>query len=232
MEELVVGCPVAHRAWILDAWFDHIEETCEQAKVKPFYVFVVDRGDDCLEVIERRALGYAINFIDRDKGTDQRTWNPRRYGHMVKIRNELLRLVRGLEAERFLSIDSDILAHPNLVETLLRDLDDGTYAAVGGKCYMTEAGVRFPSWGRIGPTGQLQRYDASGQFPVDVIMAIKLMAPAAYQVDYEFDTQGEDIGWSKACHRAGLRLAWNGRIASKHILAPHMLGRADARVGY
>jgi hypothetical protein len=229
---LVVGCPVAHRSWILDAWFDAIEDSCEIAGLSPMYAFVVDRDDPCIEIIERRARFRAYEVVDPSKGTDARRWDPQRFSYMVDVRNRLLRLVRAFEPERFLSVDSDILVHRHLVQALVADLDNDDYDAIGGKCYMTATGVKFPSWGRISRQGSLQRYDAASYFPVDVIMAIKLMGPRAYQVDYEFDLQGEDIGWCKACARTGLRLAWDGRIASKHLLSPKMLGRRDVRIGW
>jgi hypothetical protein len=231
---LVVGCPVAHRAWVLDAWFDHVEDACEVVGIEPTYAFVVDQGDICTEIIERRAQKHlAIEFVARSKGTDARRWDPKRFTYMVEIRNRLLALVRDIGPARFLSVDSDILVHRHLLQSLMADLDDdGDYAAVGGKCYMTATGVKFPSWGRISRQGSLQRYDAHSYFPCDVIMAIKLMGPSAYHVDYEFDLQGEDIGWCKACTRNGLRLAWDGRLASKHLLSPSMMGRLDARIGW
>jgi hypothetical protein len=115
---------------------------------------------------------------------------------------------------------------------LMDDMEADPWDAIGSRCYMTTTGRNWPSWGRLSPRGHLQRYDAEGYFPVDVIMAIKLMRPAAYQIDYQSHAQGEDIGWCLACHRAGLRLAWDGRVASKHVLQPHLLHRLDPRVGY
>lgn len=228
----MVGCPVAHRSWILEHWFDAIEESCAAAGVEPMYAFVVDRGDECLAIIDKRAPYYAVEETAPDKATDNRVWDPRRFGVMADLRNRLLGLVRAYAPDRFLSVDSDILVHPDLVRALLEDLAAGDYAAVGGKCFMTATGTMFPSWGRLGREGMLQRYEASSYFVVDVIMAIKMMTPAAYGVDYVTDVQGEDIGWSKACRAQGLRLGWDGRIASKHVLNRQMLHRRDNRVGW
>lgn len=228
----MVGCPVAHRSWILDRWFDAVELSCSRADVVPEFAFAVDKEDECLDVIARRAPAAHVVLVEPSKPTDIRRWNPQRYAYMVAVRNRLLDQVRQLSPTAFLSVDSDILIHRDLVARLTEDLADGRYAAVGGKCYMTASGVNFPSWGRLSRQGTLLRYEAIGYFPVDVIMAIKLMGPDAYAVDYEVDLQGEDIGWSKACARNGLRLAWDGRIGSKHILQASMLGRADSRVGW
>lgn len=229
---LVIGCPVAHRAWILDAWFDHILASCDSAGMRAMFAFVVDQNDECLDIIRARADRHVLSIVSPDKGTDRRTWLPARYRYMVEIRNLLLSHVRALRPARFLSIDSDILAHPDLVARLTEDLDLRLHDAVGGKCYMTDTSVRFPSWARLSKAGQLQRFDSTAYLTVDVIMAIKMMNPRAYGIDYAYDNRGEDIGWSKACTAAGLRLAWDGRVTSKHVLAPHMLERVDERVGF
>jgi hypothetical protein len=163
------------------------------------------------------------------RGGDVRDWRPERYRQMVELRNLLLGAVRDQAPDVFLSLDSDILLHADQLTLMFETLQG--YDAVGGRCYMTTAGTRFPSWGRL-YNGMLQRYDATGTFQVDVIMAIKLMSPAAYHVDYTFDLQGEDVGWSRNAVSAGLRLGWDGRVAAKHVLAPHLLTARDARVGF
>lgn len=232
---LAVGCPVAHRDWIMDRWFDHIEESCSIAGIDPFYVFVGDTTHDpTFKVIADRAERSALGHVPNARGWDRRDWSsPDRYDHMVLLRNKLLRMVRSLDVDAFLSIDSDILAHPQLVTMLTEDLNDGhDWAAVGSRCYMTTSGRQFPSWADLGRDGSLRRSDSECYSRVDVIMAIKLMSRAAYAIDYEVDPQGEDIGWSRACARAGLSLGWDGRVASKHVMAPHLLDVHDARVGY
>lgn len=230
---LTIGCPVAHREWIMDAWFDHIETACWLANELPQYVFVGDVDvDPTFEIIHRRAPESVTASVPNQQGWDRRDWSTRgRYEHMVELRNTLLGLVRALAPDAFLSIDSDILAHPKLVATLLDDLNDG-WAAVGSRCYMTTAGTQFPSWADLGRDGSLRRTDSMSYSRVDVIMAIKLMSPAAYAIDYRFDPQGEDIGWSRGCAQAGLRLGWDGRIASKHVMGPHLLDCLDPRVGF
>jgi hypothetical protein len=71
-----------------------------------------------------------------------------------------------------------------------------------------------------------------GCFPVGVIMAIKLMTPPAYNVDYEWNHQGEDIGWSLAALARGLKLGWDSRTTTKHVFYPHLLDEVDPRCGY
>lgn len=227
---LAVGCPVAHREWILPRWFDHVETACDRAGVDLEFVFVCDRRDPSWTCIELLAPTATLVPCLTTRGGDVRRWNQGRYAEMTSLRNTLLGSVQQSAPDAFLSLDSDILVHPDLVKLLLDDLD--RFDAVGGRCYMTTTGLRFPSYAMLAPSGGLRRVDAAGVFPVDVIMAVKLMGPAAYQVHYTVDAQGEDIGWSRACTEHGLKLGWDGRVISKHVLAPHLLEPIDVRVGF
>lgn len=227
---LMVGCPVAHRDWILPRWFDHVEVACDRAGVDPEFVFVCDRRDPSWACIELLAPTATLVPCLTTRPADVRRWNQRRYLEMVSLRNELLAAVQASNPDAFLSLDSDILVHPDLVTNLLEGF--GRFDAIGGRCYMTASGYKFPSYGLLSASGGLRRVDAAGVFPVDVIMAIKMMNRAAYQVHYRLDVQGEDIGWSRACREHGLKLGWDGRVVSKHVLHPYLLDRSDDRVGF
>lgn len=227
---LLVGCPVAYRDWVLPRWFDHVEEACALAGVAPEFVFVCDRRDPSWACIEMLAPDARLVPCVTTRGGDKRVWNPKRYVEMASLRNELLRAVRDEKADAFLSLDSDILLHPLQVRMLLESLE--RFDAVGGRCYMTKQGCKFPSYAMLSRSGGLRRPDARGVFEVDVIMAVKLMGRAAIEVHYQVDAQGEDIGWSKACREHGLRLGWDGRVGAKHVMAPHLLDQVDVRVGF
>lgn len=229
--ELLVGCPVSHREWVLPSWFDHVEASCLEAKLAPRYVFVGDEADPSFSVVRQRAPEATVVAVTDPRPHDRRHWDGPRYHRMVELRNGLLGAVRRIRPGWFLSLDSDILLHPRTIASLCAALAEG-YDAVGARCYMTRWGLSAPSCGQLSRLGTLQRPDCGGLIGVDVIMAAKLMSPTAYGVDYRFDLQGEDIGWSKACLAAGLRLGWDGRTISKHILDPTMLGHVDSRVGY
>lgn len=228
---LVVGCPVSRREWILPAWFDHVERAAEVAGLEPRYTFVVHPDDPSWDLIVGRDPNAWLVEAPFNRGRDVRDWGPpARYQQMVELRNLLLGAVRLQQPDLFLSLDSDILLHPDQLKFMIEALD--RFDAVGGRCYMTASGTRFPSWGRLTRTGGLQRIDGDGTFPVEVIMACKLMSPKAYAVDYRFDLQGEDVGWSRACTESGVRLGWDGRVIAKHVLAPHLLTARDVRVGF
>jgi hypothetical protein len=142
-----------------------------------------------------------------------------------------LKMVRELEPTLFLSLDSDIFLHRDALKMLVEGVP--RFSAVGGKAYMTPTSTMFPSFMNFPRQGAIERYDhASGPVPVDVIMACKLMTSAAYNIDYVYHDQGEDIGWSLACKAAGLQLGWDGRVTNKHAMAPEMVSIIDERVGF
>lgn len=237
MTALVVGCPVRQRAWIIEKWFLHVEHACRLAEIEPVYVVVADPKDETTRLLQYladlKSRRCVVSSCDEDlSGTDQRNWNHDRFGRMVELRNQLLETVRELAPDRFLSLDSDILLHPQVVTTLLQTAD--TYDAAGGATYMTSVGLEFPScgWNR-GMDGFIRRpMEQAGVIKVGVIMAIKMMTPAAYAIDYEFNIQGEDIGICSAWQRAGLTIGWDNRHVSKHVMSPADLDKIDPRCGY
>lgn len=236
--KLLVGCPVLHREWILPSWFAHVQRAFEHLQENNAhdweleFIFVGDKETD-RETYDIAVFGpvAGVHWIDvlDTRQRDEREWNPPRYQRMVDLRNELLFEVRDLAPDLFLSLDSDILLHPQALIEMIRVLDDehayeNTKVAVGGKVYLSQYGVECPSWANIGRDGSIRRSNSSGTFPVDVIMAVKLMTPAAYGVDYRFDKQGEDTGWSKAARESGVRLVWTGKVTSKHVFSRYRCG--------
>lgn len=236
--DLVVGCPVRQRQWIIQDWFDHVELTSVELGWAPTYAFVGDRRDPTMGLIEqrcadqdRRLLFVHVDDDDVDR-PDERVWNQRRFQHMVDLRNTLLGVVRAYQPRYFLSIDSDILIGHHTLGALVEST--ARFAAVGGATWMTPTTEMVPSCGWLrGSAGLIrQRIEHTGVIPVGVIMAIKLMTPPAYAVDYQLHAQGEDVGWSAACAKAGVKLGWDNRYPSKHVMSPDTLDKVDVRCGW
>jgi hypothetical protein len=235
--DLVVGCPVRRREWIIDDWFDHVERSAVELGWRPTYAIVGNRGDPTVAIVAGRCaiadrqLIFAHVDDDLDR-PDKRAWNVARFGQMVKLRNTLLSLVRAEKPRYFLSLDSDILLGTQTLAGLVQAT--GGYGAVGGATFMTPTSEMIPSCGWLkGMNGLIRRrIETKGVIPVDVIMAIKLMTPAAYAVDYTTHPQGEDIGWSRAASQAGVKLGWDNRWPSKHCMSPADLHKVDVRLGW
>lgn len=234
--DILVGCPIQKREWIFSDWHWAVMTSCHAAGLNPGFIFVIDPNEEPLNTIIHNLAKINNNRlwivpVEEKAREDIRDWNEQRYKRMVELRNLLLKHVRTISPPLFLSLDSDIILHPDTVTSMMANLTE-EYAAIGGKAYMTHIGQYHPSYGRLSNHGNLQRPDSQGVFKVDVIMAIKLMKPEAYNIDYKFDSMGEDIGFSKNCKEAGLRLCWDGTIANKHVMRKEDIDRIDPRVGY
>jgi hypothetical protein len=217
----------------MPSWFDHVEAALRMAGVPASYAFVVSAGDETVPVIRARAAEVVLIPSIEPEPYEERQWHQRRrVERMVDVRNQLLELVRAVEPDVFLSVDSDILLHPMAIADMLEGL--GRFGAVGGGTFLTEFGDQFPSCGWVlGHDGfRRERMLHQGTIPVGVIMAVKAMSPAAYAVDYQYNMQGEDIGWSVAAAHAGVRLGWDNRHYSKHVMTRAALDRVDERCGF
>jgi len=232
---IIIGCPFSDRTWILDRWLEHIYTSFDKAGIIPSFIFVVGSGNpndiDALSKIDKST----IRVVSEPEREDLRKWNHGRYEHMAFLRNELLSLVREKKPDLFLSLDSDILLAPDAVDSAINALDLHTDAwAVGMKCYMSQTSTVHPSMGIWSDINRIRyrRVDGSDIMTVDIIMAAKLMKSKAYNIDYIFHRNGEDLGWSSEIKSAGGKLIWDGRVTNKHVMGPDFLDVIDKRAGF
>ena len=216
---VLVGCPVLMREWCLPDWFARLDDAAVNAHVNLEFVFVGAAWDQgTWDAIDTGAAGRPLTrvVVDEDRRTRSRDWlNPARYHRMVELRNTLLTHVRDRAPDLFLSLDSDILLHPDALANVIDTASRFDAVAAG-----VDLRVNTPNYFVTGLRGH-ERPPAPGVVTrVDVIMAAKLMGPAAYHVDYRWHRQGEDIGWSQAAGEAGLTLGWDNRAPSPHVTDP------------
>lgn len=240
MTNLVVGCPLMKRGWVLPTWFHHVMRSCDNALLSPEFVFVVPRDDDdSLDALERakHTYGRPIDTILTDEPVVDHNhhWMSERYHQMVILRNLLLQRVRQMAPIYFWSLDSDLLPAEEALSDTLGVLEKDHFDAVGMLAYMTPLGTDIASKGSLQKnrlTNRKHLETAPPSYPVDVIMASKVMTSPAYRVDYIYHSDGEDVGWSLTCKEAGLKLGWNSRAACKHVMKKQELSRLDPRVGF
>lgn len=239
---VVAGCPVSNREWIISEWVYHLVMARDEAPGIDLSLYACGAEDDpTLVVFEEACLVNGIDFICRYTGeqrrnADVRDWIDSRYEQMARVRNFMLNDIRSIGPDFFLSIDSDVLIGPGVLSSMIDNMND--YDAVGSKTYLAMSPRRgsnpvcnVVNYAHL-RNGQIRRRDQQGYFPVDVLMAIKMMSPKAYAVDYTPHRLGEDIGWSLACKEAGLTLGWDGRKVSKHCMKKEHLMTIDERVGW
>lgn len=231
MCKLLIGCPVTDRNWILPTWFNHVEEACSVAGVEANFLFLVPEKDeetvDCIGEYSNTTIALESNEVY----AGDHHWNQTRYKNMVELRNELLAWVRIKHPDYFLSLDSDILLHPEAIKNLLEDMENYDYWAVGSKCYLSRTGTKFPNAGTWLGRG-FRRADTRSVSKVGVIMAAKMMKPEAYNIDYRLHSMGEDLGWSAAVREAGGTLGFDGRVINKHVMDEFRLDQVDNRIGW
>lgn len=232
---LLIGAPVVRREWIIDRWLTCAGESAARAGVDHSFVLIGGAEDPTFGVVdEMRAFDVARVYVEEPRTIDQRDWPlPGRLERMVQLRNMLLGYVRLDEPDLFLSVDSDILLHPDAISNLIETQATKGWDAVGGYCYMTDEGRAYPSHGSFPAPSVFERRDVVGTVrPTQIIMAIKLLTPAAYAIDYVLHLRGEDIGFCQALAAEGLRCAIDARVVNKHVMTPDALDRTDPRCGY
>ncbi len=245
---VAVGCPIRNRAWIFPEWLEHVRIAFDLAGLKPIWVFAIgvdpsgtDDGTQRLVTdLYKDEPGIWSEEVEPPLDRQRIQWNHDRYEQMVTYRNKLLHLVQAVQPDYFLSLDSDILLHPSALVCLLDTISkpvtiqglDTHYDAVGGKAFLSEGSKDITTYGSLSPQGGLRRQNSEGVFPVEIIMALKLMNPQAYNIPYKYSRWGEDIGWSQNCNESGLHLGWDGRVCSKHVMHPERLQKVDSRVGW
>lgn len=228
--DVIVGCPARGRAWILGQWADHALAACDNAGLRAHVVVLMPRWDrGAAWTLSKGSADATVLWTDepevRMESRGAQWGAAGEFEHMVELRNRLLGFVREIGPALYWSLDSDILAAPDCLALAVPLLTK--YDAVGMKCYMEAYGTAAPNYFIRG-----RRYEAFAEAEVDVIMASKLMAPAAYHVEYRPHPKGEDLGWSEAAREAGLHLGWDGRTCSKHVMVPDQLDREDPRAGW
>lgn len=239
----VVGCPLSSREWIIERWFKFVEDACEYAGVTPHYLFAgrsddasVEKAWDIAEDLDRELSVMLTNELE-DPRDDRRKWSAERLDLMVDLRNLLLTGVRETGPDLFLSLDSDILLHPHAIRSMIEKRAEHNWDAIGSRAFLSRGGYSAPTFAFFNKrtlNGQPFKRVDSPECVVDaeILFAIKMMTPAAYNVDYRTDQAGEDAGWAKACRDHGVSLGWDGTVTSKHIMDRDFIDTFDSRCGY
>lgn len=232
---LVVGAPVHERGWILREWF---EALANQDSIKPNEIHILlnyGKGtDDTLDIIEaeRESGRWAEVEVLIDSGDDhvaRRDWNMDRFSTMTRLRNVLLRHVRELQPEYYLSCDTDILLPPESFRMLVDNF--GSYDGIAPLTYMTPTGVDIHN---SLDRGCITRPALTSQTTqVFACFGAVLMRPRLYgSARYQSHPQGEDLGWAHQVEVNHLTLAVCPMVKAKHVMNRSMKDVVDPRIGF
>lgn len=211
MTDLIVGCPVYRRAWVLDQYFDALEAQDFPAKTRFVFALSYDKDgrdpDGTAAVIERRCPDATILEVPGAGYEDAERASDGRYAYLADVRNRLLRTVAHIDPRAFLSVDSDILLQYNAYGRLASTLSGWQTSAAGALVDMgTPESGPAPSWMMLDadwaerPAARavdLSTYGYLEPFPVGVIMGAKLLTRHAFRnCRYTDHLLGEDIGFA------------------------------------
>lgn len=240
---ILIGLPIYKRAWILPHWFKAIENQTYPLDDLGFIFECAPDDEETFDALfswydqhpEVGVFDVGVSYeshqehpvVDHGKGPVQgRFWNVQRYVTMMNLRNSLLQRARCIQPRKYFSLDSDIILED---PTTISKLDALDYDVVSPLMYMTPSGTDFPSvmsWTE-GPGSRALRlnpYPIGKVFRADVVMAAKLMSEKVYTtVDYSVHRQGEDLGFSANCARAGFALYCASNVYSCHVMNHKML---------
>ena len=229
--KVLVGCPIYERGWVLNAWFDALDDWRSHVDLQFHFVYT-EGEDDTLDIIRKRAGNHIVFPFDEGDHSKERNWGDKsRLETMADLRNALISQVNLTKPDFFLSLDSDILVAPWGQSKVLFET---TYDAVAPLVYLGpgDIGNSFHFQGDHNRRIQKTRMYGVEQ-PVDVIAAAKLMKPLAYRNSvYGYDKYGEDFYWARGMKFANIRLAFNSSVIFKHVMSPDRLDVVDPRVGW
>lgn len=233
MTKVVVGAPAMDRSWILPQWREHVLAAAPEGWDITFLLLIT--AEDVLSIDSIASYEDVVVHETNEEYRDyERDWSdPKSLEHMSVLRNAMLSIVRGMEPDLFISLDTDILVHPQSVSLMFETMEDMEADAVAGLVYLGSGNVttNYGYWTDSSKRGY-RRGKNFAVSPVDIIMAYKLMKPSAYHVDYVYHIYGEDLGWSINAKGKGLKLFADARVASKHVMNKEYIGIEDTRCGY
>jgi hypothetical protein len=237
--KLIIGCPIYKRDWILPSW---IRSIINQSVDLSNIGFIFEVSPDDMRTVQSLIAWKKIDkripfFLIKERKdiphfehfNNGRQWTMSKYHNMVALRNSLLDSIREQEPDYYFSLDSDVLIqNPNTIELLIGHIKNGA-DAVAPLMYMTPFDKRFPSvmsWANKEEwkAKREEFYPIGTYFKSDIIMAAKMMSKKTYSsINYEFHSQGEDVGWCKNAALAGLDLYSASYIYAPHIMHEEML---------
>jgi len=226
---VVVGAPVAERAWVLPRWHEavigqarsglDIEVVCHYTHSKDqTLALLADRGVTVLNDPLRPTR--PVESIDRhewrfgNRGRDA--------AYMADLRNVLVAWVEAeTEADYFLSLDTDIILPGGALAALLEDFPGGALSPLVDLAHpcVGRTAWNFMSW-LEGEPRRVHRTDAlpPARFRADTVGAAILLDRSAMAVRWAEHPQGEDVGWSLDAERRGIARWVDPEVRCEHLM--------------
>lgn len=239
MSGVVVTAPVAERAWVLPAWYEHLA-----AQTRPPEEIILlhsgRKGDDTWRAIADCAAEWGLRTHRlHDPSPPHPRHDNKRFATLARLRNQLLATARLVTDQPFVfSLDTDILLEdPTTIERLTTEAE--RYGCASPLLYLhpsmpwtVNAGMlgdahllngplprevleKWP-WSRAEPTPAALAGDVVQ--PIDVPMAAIMMnRDIAMTCRYGLHESGEDISFAISLKRHHQRAVWLPSIEARHV---------------
>lgn len=229
---LIVGCPVAHRAWALPTWF-----ACLAAQTRrPDALVFIHSGevhDATWMTIQREAVRHHLpSAIRHDPAPAHPRHDNARFTTLGRLRNDMLAMAHDHDAELLFSLDTDVmLENPRTIEhlegmilsgdcdiaapvTWMHPLGEGSYAYNAG-WWVSEGRNGDPQRAWVRPPATDIHWDET--YRIDIPMAAWLANERAIACRYEPHESGEDLGFAQDLERHHIECLWNTSLKARHI---------------
>jgi len=222
---IMIGCPVRNRDWILPKYLKCIYEI-DYPKEKIIPCFIVNDSTDNSEKILNDFMiehgheykDFIIYIKNLGQVEDKRQYEIRQkiYHSLAKLRNRLLNCAIDKNVDYLLSVDSDILVPPHILKNLLADDKDIVAAQI-----WNDSGQKYPNI-MIEKNGKFVHYfdfPKQSLFKCDVTGAVYLIKKKVLNsIRYEYHKQGEDVGFCLSARNKGFEIWVDSRVQCKHIM--------------
>lgn len=218
--KVAIGCVVRNRAWILPEYLQAIENIPFDNKE---YIFLENNStDETFAILEsfvhlQSALTKKVWMGKTDRpsapGYRRNEYHVNGYEYLASLRNLFLLMFYITKADYLLSIDSDIIVPPNILEELLVLADTKTIvaAAISNIPEKSLDGFIPGNFMITSSDGVLihpPAYPLQGEMEVDVTGAVCLIPRSAIKdgARYGMHPQGEDIPFCLQAKQAGYKM--------------------------
>lgn len=221
--QVMIGCPVRNRAWILPQYLQHLT-ALDYPPEQVEYCFVINDSQDETEALLH---AFARRFPARllyDNSSRPGGWQRGYYqfGRLAELRNRLLEAFLQSECDYLFSVDSDILVPPQALQQLVQTGRDVVSALVcNGAGIGDDQFYNIFNWddGRLLPIRQFPRDQV---FPVDCTGAACLIKRRVIETGARYNSRwgSEDIGFCREVQKHGFAIFCHGGIECVHVMNP------------
>jgi len=230
MTKVLVAAPVYQREWILPYYLKILKGQKFDGKID--FAFV-DGGSTDGTVRILSDFGAEVvksKFISGN--TTIRNWNIERLRLITQLKNEAIEIARAKQPDFLFCLDTDILLQgPDCIQKLVDDEKD-----IVGPYFRTGSLETHPNIMKFnGSTAehfQKRNVPVDSLFKVDVIFGAILIKGECFNIaKFEFDFQGEEIGFARLSYRLGFDSWCDSRVNARHVWSAQHLEKVRRDYG-